>query len=436
MKARAIPRVLVGIGDIAGYGSGLKTGFDEIGIPCDFLELALHRFKYRDSAGFLPFQEFVWRMSGRIRVSSKTGCRSGLVFWSAARALATLPLFWACLLRYDIFIFLGRSSFFKLLELPVLKLLGKKIVFIFLGSDIRPAYLNGRYFHDGQNRSLNWIIAETLRQARDVRWIEKWSHTIVAHPPTAHLLRKPFVPFLYLGIPTAIPAGDYNRKLSDGMIKILHGPSAPESKGSPEIRDACRVFIEEGYPLRLVELSGVSHDKMLEAILECDFVVDQVYSDTPLAGFAAEAAVRGRPAVIGGYFNTEDLGVPPSMIPPSMHVLPEDIKIGIEELVSDPRKRQQLSEDSRQFVVSHWSPGKVAKRLYDILCKPAELFPISRPENIAYIDGYGQKRTDLTERLVKIYNLYGISSFCLPRNFKSLDAIKSIIRSTHCSDVS
>ena len=41
---------------------------------------------------------------------------------------------------------------------------------------------------------------------------------------------------------------------------------------------------------------------VLEKMAMSDIVVDQVYCDTPMAGFATEAAINGVPVVVGGYY--------------------------------------------------------------------------------------------------------------------------------------
>ena len=54
----------------------------------------------------------------------------------------------------------------------------------------------------------------------------------------------------------------------------------------------------EGLPLEYVEIVGQPNDIVLAEIARSAFVIDQLYSDTPMAGFAAEAARLGKPAIV------------------------------------------------------------------------------------------------------------------------------------------
>src|SRR5215213_10255753 len=127
------PSIFIGLTEIAGYGANLKRGFRQLGIECDFISLYDHPFKY---GGDDPNLLVRWSKWLNVKLADTPRSQSfRRTLWRNLYALAMLLLFLWALPRYDIFIFLTHVSFLKHFDLPVLKLLNKKIVFIFVGSD-------------------------------------------------------------------------------------------------------------------------------------------------------------------------------------------------------------------------------------------------------------------------------------------------------------
>ena len=95
---------------------------------------------------------------------------------------------------------------------------------------------------------------------------------------------------------------------------------------------------ELGLEDRGVVVTGRPNREVLAAIAASDFVIDQVYSDSPLAGFAAEAAALGRPAIVGGYAWDDLRRVTPAEVMPPSHVCrPEDLADAIRRLFDGKR---------------------------------------------------------------------------------------------------
>ena len=51
----------------------------------------------------------------------------------------------------------------------------------------------------------------------------------------------------------------------------------------------------------MLNWSGQPNSVVLEQLARCDFIIDQLYADFPMPGFATEAAWFGKPAVTAGY---------------------------------------------------------------------------------------------------------------------------------------
>jgi hypothetical protein len=277
-------------------------------------------------------------------------------------------LFLDAILRYDAFVFRAGDSFFALRDLPLLRRLGKRVVVVFFGTDSRPVYMSAVAVTE--RLTGDEIARRTGEKRAMVERIERHASAIVCHVMTAQLHRRPAVAFLEMGIPRRLlgpvrpPADDANRP-----IRVLHAPSKPHGKGTSTIREAVsRVRDERGIDLELTVLTGRPNREVIEALDHCDFVIDELHSDTPMAGFAAEAASRGRPAIVGGYGWDElrRLTVPDA-VPPSHLVHPDQLDDGIATLATDHAYRRELGARARRFVEERWAPRFVAERMLRVI---------------------------------------------------------------------
>jgi len=185
--------------------------------------------------------------------------------------------------------------------------------------------------------------------------------------------------------------------VGNGTVRILHAPSKPEFKGSEEIARAVAELREEGLPLELVLLTGQPNGEVLREIRRCDFVVDEAYSDTPLAGFGVEAGLAGRLPVVGSYATEPDfLG---DRLPPSVFVEPGGIKEAIRALALDPERRKKGGKATRAFLRKEWRPRQVASRYLRLFAGEGDPSWFSSPGDISYLRGWGIPEDKLRRRL-------------------------------------
>jgi glycosyltransferase involved in cell wall biosynthesis len=294
------------------------------------------------------------------------------------------------LARYDSFVLVDTYSPLGPWDRKLLKLAGKKVVSVFLGSDSRPYYLNG-FFCDKYSRNFAGMGRAVRSQRADVARIERHSDLVVCHELSSHFLRRPYARFMAIGFPldrkrlpasrAALPAA------APRKVVALHAPSAPRFKGTDLIFDAVDELREEGLDIELRMISGLPNSQVLREIGECDFVIDEAFSDSPLAGFAVEAAMQGKPAVVGSYARGEDFSEP--RLPPSLLVRPEAMKEAIRMLASDAALRARLGSEARDFIETAWSSEEVGGRLKRILEGSFEASWLSDPSQAAYVHGWG-----------------------------------------------
>jgi glycosyltransferase involved in cell wall biosynthesis len=234
----------------------------------------------------------------------------------------------------DVFHFyFGLTLIPKSVQFPLLRLLGKKSVFHYLGSDIRgktPAEL--AY---GKQAG-----AEIVGSYDAIRWVPE-AHVI---PPGLDL--RPFTP---------VPPSDAARPL------VVHAPSNREKKGTQYVVEACRQL-----PVELDIVEGVPHEVARERYARADIVVDQLNAGWH-GVFALESMALGKPVVAhlkpdvversaAGY------GVRVPIVAATAETLVEALR----PLAEQPALRREIGALSRAYVEQVHDIDRVADRLIDL----------------------------------------------------------------------
>lgn len=369
--------------ETSGYLSQLVDGLRSAGARADFLDLAHHPFEYASDARPHP----IFRLARWLSVARATG-RSPRVLWTAAHRVAMAWLFAWAMIRYDAVVLRAGDSFFALRDLAWMRRLGKHVIVVFFGSDSRPSYMNGSEVARGLDGRR--LAATTAAKRRLVERTERHATTIVCHVLSAQLHRRPVVPFLDIGIPRQLDAAAPPPHSPGRSVVALHAPSRPEGKGTDLIRAAAERVRASGIDLELRVLTGRPNREVEAAIRESDFVIDEVYSDTPMAGFAAEAAALGRAAVVGGYgWDELDRCSAPETVPPAHRCRPDELEAAIARLATDHAYRTELGRRARAFVESRWSPVAVAERILSLIASDASYPSAFHPQGLRYVHGAG-----------------------------------------------
>lgn len=364
-------RIFIGLNEVAGYYKNLKKGFEKIGYSADFFCLTPHPFKYSNKENYKSYS-LINILQNINKKKGKVGNWSfkGIILLLISLLFRTL-LFLIAIFKYDVFIFGFKSTFFRLLDIPILKFCGKKVIFVFHGSDARPPYLNGVYCADLRKYSKQKIIKLSNKIKRDMKFIEKYADIVINHPPMALFNEKSFIQWLYIGIPFTCEVNFEiiePIKKDKNKIRILHAPSKRLAKGTNEIKRCIESLKKRGYSIELIEISGLPNSNVIKELKKCDFVIDQVYSDTPLAGFATEAAFFGKPAVVGSYYCEQiKKDIEMDFIPPSLFCFPSELEKNIEILINEEKFRLELGKKAKKFVREKWTPSEVAKKYIKLI---------------------------------------------------------------------
>lgn len=398
-------RIFIGTTEIGGNYTCLHQSLLRLGYKADFFLFAHNGFHY--NAHIHPLAKIVQHLRKKNTPFARR----------LEMAMRYMVLGYA-LLNYDVFLFAAHKSILPdNSDLRILKKFKKRIISQSHGSDVRPAYLNGKRVA-GYQADLPRLLQKTRQIKNTVRLFERYADYIIDIPPQTMLRKhKRCINRLYLGMCKDMPPNFaeqlHSLPLSESRpVKILHCPSNPTVKGSDEIQK----ILESLDPAKVEWqfLSGVSNQEILKAMRESDIIIDQLYSDHPCPNVSAEAAWLGKPVLLGGY--AADLWrewIDPNLLPPIRYCQPEDFAEQLNELINHPEERVREGQKLRTFMQEHWSIDKVTERYLRIINDdvPEEWF--FDPADITYLPGCGLPRTKALEMIQAITSQYGPDALLL-----------------------
>ncbi|HRP67944.1 MAG TPA: hypothetical protein PLY93_00210 [Turneriella sp.] len=415
-------KIFLGVTEIAGYYAGLQKGLCELGYQCNHYLYFSHPFKYSQPSRSLLCNIIRMLIQLHNRLSHKNHFFELLkLLLFPSRLIFQALFFFSCIFKFDIFIFGYCTSFFSPLpkifscfefsELYLLKLLGRKIIFVMHGSDVRPPYMDGTY----QGVDIKTFVSLNKERKKRITRLEKLANYIVCDPAYAAYFTKSVINRSYIMCPASViyKADDILQRTDNkAPFSIVHAPSAPSLKGTLEIQKAIQNLKRQGYRIRYTEIINQSNQKVIETILSSDMVIDQLYSDIPLPGLASESALLGRAVVMGIYDQKFVLGqIDAKARPPVCYVYPESIE---EELLKILKKGRHFifkqGKKLQKFAYQNITPLVVAKR-FELIFEnriPGKWW--YNPNAYDYIFGCVITKKRLFSNIKKIINEFGISA--------------------------
>jgi glycosyltransferase involved in cell wall biosynthesis len=429
MKKKDQIRIFIGTTEIAGYYANLTRGFKALGFKCDYISFFDHPFMYGESIN--PFSSLYKR-------KNLANSKIKKAFYLILIVLMSIIFLIKSIFRYDVYIFgFGTSILPYNIDMPILKVLGKKVISILgHGSEARPPYIDA---NSDQYPELSYIRQLAERRKRRVCFHQKYASFVIGAPfSTAHFANQLFINWFAIGLPISKTIDSTIKCTDDSRarkIRIVHAPSNPTVKGSPKIIQAIDNLQNRGYDIEFVLIHGKTNREVLEEVAKCDLVVDQIYSDTPMSSFAAEAAWLGKPAIVGGYgIDRLRSFVPETMWPPSFTCHPDEIEHAIEYLIENPEMRLHLGKVAQRFVQEKWSAIEVAKRFLRIIEGdiPDEWW--LDPQHVIYLEGVGQPIERTKEIVRAMLEMYGKKSLQLDHRSELLSAFLEFV-SVDCKKI-
>jgi len=257
--------------------------------------------------------------------------------------------------KYDIYHFhFGTTLLPYHLDLYLLKLLGKKIVFHFHGCDARDYYkeIKHRYgvcAHCGHhcNADKQKMIDKFVRFADAIILS---TPDLLEYIPAGHY------------VPIAMNLEDWKflqaPERTGTTLKVLHAPSNSTKKGTRYLQDAVAQLQNDGYDIELNLVKNIPHHQVKQYYLNADIVVDQL-----LIGwygiFACEMMLLQKPVLC--YIREDLLKYAPNIpiVNTNIDTLYDNLKI----LIENPKLRDQIGARGKQYVEKTHDSRMIAQEL-------------------------------------------------------------------------
>jgi hypothetical protein len=271
-------------------------------------------------------------------------------------------LFLWSLLRFDVFHFFydgGLWSGMKIvpkaqwLELPLLRLAGKRVIASAYGADVRMRHLNEMWqpyniCSECPAPGVHCVCdASGLKRAKYYR---DWCNVVLAMGDMNDFVFDSRRDVNYW--PIDVKAVEYvGARPHDGPVRIVHSPNHREFKGTRFVEDAIASLQSRGFDVELDLVSGVPNEVARERYARADIVFAQC-----LAGWMGyteiEAMAAGKPVIT--YIRNRDY-LTHTNGAPVVNATPATLEAEIEKLVVDPGSREELGRLGRDYVEQYWS---------------------------------------------------------------------------------
>lgn len=330
------PAILHAPADVGGNAFGLSRAERELGLRSDVAVFAPGPFGYGfDVDLHAGVDQPIWRRLARRAAFLRRAIRQYDVFH----------------FNFGLTLLQVRQLGVVLDELALLKRAGKTVLVTYQGCDVRAkascpcrhpeCFAGDRYRRPAAQRALR-LADRVFFLNPDLR---EW------------LPGATFIPYASVDPrqikPVPLPERD--------ELVVAHAPSDRQVKGTRQVEEAVAKLQQEGHPVRLDLIEGVTRDEVLSRVAQADVVVDQLLIGW-YGAFAVEAMALGRPVLAYiGEDEPEDnpFGAGLPIVRTTAAALADDL------LALDRPRRLELGAAGRRFVEAHHDPRQIARAVLE-----------------------------------------------------------------------
>ena len=246
--------------------------------------------------------------------------------------------------KHDVIIYIWRSFMDDCSDLKYAKSKNKKIVTLFVGSDVR--YMSA---FKQQFNVTNWTFPKEMDHNNPewiLKWIrnaEKYSDIIYSVPDQAGLQLRPYY---HIQVPLLYEKCTFNPE-ENKILKVLHAPSSPHKKGTDIIEHTLSRLKEEGLNFEFVSVRNLQHQDVLDLLSKSDILVDELVFHGP-GGISFEAMLSGC-SVATKYIESS----PVVFRPPIWCIDAENIYEKLKILLTDSQIRRALVNKGREYALAN-----------------------------------------------------------------------------------
>lgn len=262
-------------------------------------------------------------------------------------------------LSHDVFFFQWSTLWPGPREFPALKAAGKRIVSIFVGSDVRHWTAYGQEYGVALEK-LDRCFLETRINSNlfTLRHAEFNSDVVLSQPNQSGLALRPYA---HLSLPIDL-RGFWCHIPRNTIPIVVHAPTHKAGKGTDHIIRVLERLGREGVRFELRLLHKVPNTEVRGILQTADVVVDQLY--LPMHGKLGVEAMASGCAL--ATCNRQDLDAfPPDR--PICHVDEQNLYEPLKELLTNAELRTRLAVEGRRYVERYHDDEKVAARALAML---------------------------------------------------------------------
>jgi len=339
-------RIFIGFSEIANFVNSYKKGFEALGYKT--YTVVGHSNKYYPNARYdvvlSEKNQFFRQIPGLL----------GRFLRSFNARLCAAFIFFKALARCQIFYYNTGGNILPFrLDYWFIKLFRKKLVVIFLGSDIRHWYL---YQLDLERLGYDELFAPCIEAYRKqdfgklkdklerVNAAEAFADLILSQPGFAQLQTKP-----YNRVNVGLFLPDYGFAVPGRKHPlIVHAPSARGVKGTEFVEEAIQRLVKEGFIFDFRLIENMPNHKLLDLLVESDIVIDELNSDT-IGVLSTEAMATGNAVLTS--FMADFVKIPKTC--PVQNTNRFNIYENLKRLIIDIDFRCSLANEGRKYVEMH-----------------------------------------------------------------------------------
>ncbi len=275
-----------------------------------------------------------------------------------------VSFFFVAIRKYNVFHFyFGHSLLPFYIDLPILKILKKKVFFTFQGCDVR----RGRYSPVDFKKSLcnkcpnkkcrNGVFYNLSKILKLKIMVFFANKTFVLNPdlkiisPSSEML-----PYVNVDLTEYLPVCPKNKKPI-----IIHAPSHRGIKGTKHVLSAIDRLKSEGLDFDFRLLENISNKEVKKNLIDCDIVIDQLLAGW-YGGFSVEAMAIGKPVIC--FLRKEFLDIVPwSEDIPIINADIDSLDEKLKKIINDSGLREEIGRKGRLFVEKHHNPITTARKI-------------------------------------------------------------------------
>lgn len=272
------------------------------------------------------------------------------------------------LFRYDIFHFYFATSFLPFnIDLPILKLFGKKIIMTYCGSEARLIEIEAQRnpFH-AQLR----VEKDDPRYDRHKKWMFRWHGLWIdrffafrsLYDSAVQVIPAKKIVDRHLWLNNTVEPGSYTPDYTtrDEPI-IVHAPTLADIKGTVFIEEAIERLTQKGYRFSYKRIEKTSPQEARRLYQEADIIIDQVLLGD-FGNVSVEGMLYGKP--VCSYLHDDIMKWYPEC--PIINITIETIEEKLAWLIERPEERIRLGRAGRAFVEQHADRDTVYERTWSV----------------------------------------------------------------------